>query len=83
MSEVSAPEKKPKKYGKYEDYEIESAVRTIVEAEEIKNDAEKMKYVKPLLSDKMQAMKKTISSIGELREHAEKMNDSDYEKEDA
>lgn len=77
------PEKKEKKYGKYEDYEIESAVRTIVEAEEIKNDAEKMKYVKPLLSDKMQAMKKTITSIEGLRKHAEEMNDEDYEKEDA
>lgn len=58
---------KSKKYGKFDEWEINSAVRTIMEAEEIKADAEKMKYVGPLLKDKCKQMKKAISSIDDIR----------------
>jgi len=61
-------EKEEKKYGKFDEWEISSAVRTIVEAEEIKADAEKMKYVLPLLKDKAEGMKKAIMSLDDLRE---------------
>lgn len=62
--------KEEKKYGKYDEWEINSAVRTIMEAEEIKNDPEKMKYVKPLLQEKAQSMQKAINSIQDLRDIA-------------
>lgn len=52
-----------KKYGKYEDYEIECAARTLQEAEEIKADSEKMKYVKQYMEESLGNMKKAIGSI--------------------
>lgn len=73
MSEklTAAPaEKEEKKYGKFDDWEIESAVRTIIEAEEIKQDAEKMKYVKPLLEEKLQKTQKAITSLQDLKDIA-------------
>lgn len=60
-------EKAEKKFGKFDEWEINSAVRTIIEAEEIKADAEKMKYVGPLLKEKVAGMKRAISSIADLR----------------
>jgi hypothetical protein len=62
--------KEEKKYGKYDEWEINCAVRTIIEAEEIKADAEKMKYVMPLLKEKAEGMKKAISSLQDLRDLA-------------
>lgn len=56
-----------KEYGKFDKYEIECAVDTLLRAEEIKADAEKMAYIKPLLEKKVSSMKKTISSISELK----------------
>lgn len=67
MEAVSA-EKKKKKYGKFEDYEIESAARTIQEAEEIKSDPEKMKYVAKCLKEKASAAKKAVTSIQDIRD---------------
>ena len=70
-----------KKYGKYEDYEIESAVRTIVEAEEIKADSEKMKYVAPLLKTKSAAMAKTITSLKDLKAARQELEDDNSAEE--
>lgn len=67
METVSA-EKKKKKYGKFEDYEIEGAARTIQEAEEIKADPEKMKYVAKCLKEKASAAKKAVTSIQDIRD---------------
>lgn len=66
-------EEKEKKYGKFDDWEIESAARTLAEAEEIKADPEKMKYVKMCMEEKMGGMKKalaSVSSVDDLRQLA-------------
>lgn len=63
---VNAKEEK-KEYGKFDKWEIESAARTLVEAEEIKADKEKMKYVKMCMTKKHAAEKKAIESIDDLR----------------
>lgn len=77
LASTAVPTERKKKYGKYEDYEIESAVRTICEAEEIKADSEKMKYVGPLLKDKVAAMQKTISSLSDLKQARQDLPDEE------
>lgn len=66
------PKEKEKKYGDYDDWEIESAARTIIEAEEIKKDAEKMKYVGECLKKKGEAYASAVSSLDDLRKLANK-----------
>lgn len=65
----------------YEKWEVEGWVRSICEAEEVKADPEKMKYVLPLINEKvksMDAVKKSISSIDDIRKIAkDKMSDSE------
>lgn len=70
-------EKEEKEYGEYEKYEIESAARTILEAEEIKADKEKMKYVAMCLKKKSEGMSKAISSLSELKAIAKKKSMED------
>lgn len=41
---------------KYDDWEIEEAVRTMVRAKEIKNDTHLMDYVQPLLEKQQDAV---------------------------
>jgi len=65
-------EEKEKKYGKYDDWEIESAARTIIDAEEIKKDKEKMKYVGECLKSKGEAYSSAISSLDDLKKLAYK-----------
>lgn len=66
--EASIPnEEKEKKYGKYDEWEIKCAVDTLLNAEEIKKDSEKMAYVKPLLDEKMNNLSKAISSLSDLK----------------
>ena len=62
MAESVNKEPEKKKYGKYDDWEIESAVRTIIEAERIKLDTDKMKYVLPLLEEQKKALEKAASA---------------------
>ena len=69
--------KQEKEYGKFDKWEIEQAVRTILEAEEIKADPEKMKYVKECLMEKSDAMTKTVKSIGELKAISKKKSMED------
>lgn len=71
--EGSEPEEK--KYGKFEEYEVEQAARTLEEAEEIKADPELMKYVKMCMEDKVKSVQKAmegISSIKDLKAVAKK-----------
>jgi hypothetical protein len=56
-----------KKSKKPDEWQIKDWCRTICEAEEIKADAEKMKYVKPELEKKIAGMKKAVSSLSDLR----------------
>lgn len=62
MSDEVKAEKEKKEYGKFDRWEIESAVRTIIEAEQIKLDKEKMKYVLPLLEEQKKALDKAATA---------------------
>lgn len=70
-------EKKDKEYGKYEKYEIEDAARTLREAERIKNDKEKMKYVTKCLEKDAKAFNNVIKSIKDIRVAANEIEDED------
>ena len=63
-------EEKEKKYGDFDDWEIESAARTLMEAEEIKRDKEKMKYVGQCLKAKGEAYSAAINSLDDLKKLA-------------
>ena len=75
MEEVPTPNKK----NKVEDYEIEGWADTLMRAEEIKADPEKMKMLQPHLKRKVKAYKK-ITSLADLKEVAARKM---YSKEDA
>ena len=83
-------EKEKKAFGPYEEWEIKCAVNTLLEAEEIKADAEKMKYVAPFLKKKIANMKKAVTSIQDLKDiRSAKMSEvsleegeENYESED-
>lgn len=77
---VESKEEK-KEYGKFDKWEIESAARTLVEAEEIKADKEKMKYVKMCMGKKHMAEKKVIESLDDLRALAKGEQDEEMEYE--
>lgn len=78
--EIEASEKeKSKEYGPFEKWEIESAMNTLHEAEEIKADAEKMKYVKMCMEKKMGSLKKSISSLDDLRSVRSELPDEETE----
>lgn len=62
MSNETKVEKEKKEFGKFDRWEIESAVRTIIEAEQIKLDKEKMKYVLPMLEEQKKALDKASSA---------------------
>lgn len=55
-------EKEKKEYGKFDRWEIENAVETIIKAEQIKLDKEKMKYVLPLIEEQKKALDKASSA---------------------
>lgn len=60
--ETVSEKKEKKEYGKYDRWEIESAVDTIIKAEQIKLDKEKMKYVLPLLEKQKKALDNASSA---------------------
>ena len=62
MADEVKTEKEKKEFGKFDRWEIESAVRTIIEAEQIKLDKEKMKYVLPMLEEQKTALDKASSA---------------------
>lgn len=62
MSVEVKAEKEKNEYGKFDRWEIESAVRTIIEAEQIKLDKEKMKYVLPMLEKQKKALDKVATA---------------------
>lgn len=61
-----------KEYGKFDKWEIECAVDTLIKAEEIKKDKEKMEYVAPLLKAKLEGLSSAISSLKDLKVAAKK-----------
>jgi hypothetical protein len=56
-----------KKYGKYENYEIERIADAMTEVEECKKDEQKMKYVLKCLKDKQSSAKNAVKSIKDIR----------------
>lgn len=83
--EMPGEEKEEKsEYGKYQEYEIKSAVRCLQEAEEIKADPEKMKYVKMCMKEDLAGLKKSlksISSLDDVRQARQELPDKDTENE--
>jgi len=75
-----ASAKESKKYGKFDEWDITSAVDTLIRAEEIKCDKEKMKYVGPMLDKKFKETKKTITSIQGLKEKYKEMQDEENDE---
>jgi len=67
----ATPVKEGEKKDTPDKWEIESWCRTLVEAEEIKADKDKMALVKPMMAKKAKAFSK-ISSLDDLREVANK-----------
>lgn len=67
-------EEKKKEYGDYDKWEIESAVDCLIRAEEIKQDKEKMKYVKQCMDTKYKGVKKVISSIADIKKASNEMD---------
>lgn len=65
--EISTEKKEPSKYGKYSEWEVECAARTLQEAEEIKSKPELVKFVKDFLGKKIVKTKKAIESLDDLR----------------
>lgn len=63
MGMVDSPKEEAGESKKFEKYELENAVRTLHEAEEIKQDAELMKAIQPMLDKKSKA----IRSLDDLR----------------
>lgn len=80
MKVSGEPVKEEKEYGEYDKYEIESAARTLKEAEEIKADAKKMKYVKKCMEKQMKAVNKAYKSIDDMRADYKKMNSEDNDE---
>jgi hypothetical protein len=66
MEMIIEKKEEESKYGKYSEGEIECAVNTLVEAEEIKKDSEMMKYVAECMQEKADAFKGVISSLDEI-----------------
>lgn len=68
ISEAVPSDGKENEDGEYEEYELESKARCLMEAEEIKQDSKLMEALKPYLDKKVKAIK----SISQLRELAGK-----------
>lgn len=66
MSETVKEKEEKKEFGKFDRWEIENAVRTLIEAEQIKLDKEKMKYVLPLLEKQKKALDNASSAADVL-----------------
>ena len=62
-----APESKDKKK-KFEDYEIEGFARTLMDAEEIKANPEKLKLAQKIVCEKMKAIKKVHMSLEDMKQ---------------
>lgn len=54
--------KEKKEFGKYDRWEIENAAETLIRAEQIKLDKDKMKYVLPILEKQKKALDQASSA---------------------
>ena len=65
---------------KIEQYEIEGWVSTLLSAEEIKNDSEKMALIKPFLEKKQKAIKSLADLKSVANEKIKAAQESDEEE---
>ncbi len=65
-----------KEYGKFDKWEVEGWARSLMEAEKIKQDPEKLKYAKMCLQKDKDAMN-AISSIADLRKKKKEIDEED------
>lgn len=70
-------EKKKKKYGKYDEWEIKDAARNMMEVEKCKKDTEKMKHVHACLKEMEEDNENAIKSIQDIKDAYKKINDDD------
>ena len=70
------------KYGKFEDYEVESAMRTMMEAEAIKKKPDMMKAVHKCMMDKMKEMKTVMPKITSMKDMDDRMTELDEEEKE-
>lgn len=61
------------KDGKYDEWAVEDAARTLIRAEEIKQDSKMMK----LVSKQIKKQKKAINSIDDLRDRYQEVKDDE------
>ena len=61
-NEKPQEEEEKKEFGKFDRWDIEHAVNILIEAEQIKLDKEKMKYVLPILEKQKQALDKVATA---------------------
>lgn len=71
-----------KKYGKFDNYEIESIARSYMEVEKAKKDSEKMGYVMECLEEKKKEKKSEIISIEDLLKAGESKRMEEKEEDD-
>ena len=62
MTETKSVKEEKKEFGKFDRWEIESAVDCLIRAEQIKMDKDKMKYVLPLLEKQKEALDNASSA---------------------
>lgn len=71
-----------KKYGKFENYEIEHLADKMIAIEKCKEDKEKMGYVLEALKEKQDSAKKVISSIEDLKKAHQGLSEKEEEDGD-
>lgn len=81
MADKDCKDDKYGQKGKYYDHDISHAARTLIEAEEIKADSEKMKYVSKCVMEDLASAKKAVSSIQDIRDISHKGDDEEKEEE--
>ena len=81
LEEMEMEKNQKSKYGPYSEWEIKNAVNCILEAEEIKADKEKMKFVNTLLNKKSSAFKKAITSIQDIKDARQEKLEAQSESE--
>lgn len=73
---------KVEKIGKFDKWEVEGWADTIIRAEEIKADKEKMAAVKPILEKKIAGVKKAVESIADIKAIRQEKAEKEMEQEE-
>jgi hypothetical protein len=82
MEMDSETEKEESKYGKFEEYEIKCAADAVREVEELKNNPEKLKYVKEYMKHEADVLTKSLGSISSIADLKQVRNKKFGKKEE-